>query len=73
MVNPIGLKKNIFLQKVGLKGVSRNLSLTINEHIDCIVLIWLYPPTSFPTIKQSNRTKGKSKPNRKEEDEAYRV
>jgi hypothetical protein len=24
---------------LGLKGVSRNLSLTINEHIDCIALL----------------------------------
>ena len=36
-------------------------------------MIWLYLPTSSPTIKQSNITKGQSKPNRKEEDEAYRV
>ena len=64
-------KELIFLQKVALKGVSRNLSLTINEHF--IVLIWTYSPTSFPNIKQSNRTKGQSKPNRKEDDEAYRV
>ena len=73
MVIQLDSKEFIFLQKDGLKEFSRNLSLTINEHIDCIVLIWSYSPTSFPTIKQSNRAKGQSKPNRKEDDEAYRV
>ena len=72
MVNPVGFKKNHFSLESWIKRSFTQLC-TINENIDCIVLIWSHSPTSFTPIKQSNRTKDQSKPNKKEEDEAYRV
>ena len=75
IVNPVGFKKNQFSSE---SSNIRSFTQPFTDYkwtywLYCIDMIWSYSPTSFPTIEQSNRTKGQSKPNRKEEDEAYRV
>ena len=59
IVNPVGFKKNHFSLESWIKRSFTQL-FTINENIDCIVLIWSHSTTSFTPIKQSKFMQARS-------------